>query len=185
MRFNSGSYASVSLGLYSLLTLILQENGGFVVVNALSADFCILSINIPNVGAIADELMSEGKLAVQDYWIRDSVDAASLLPWYTYQVTPSSFAPGDTSQDLGMMSAGDVEERDIHELVVTTARYGALISANELYRHLSRKVTNRQMAVQRIILTIYSVNSALIALQSHSSVYAKPIVSILNHASST
>ena len=137
------------------------------------------------MGALADKLLSEGKLAVQDYWIRDSVDAATLLPWYSYQVMPSPFALGDISQGSGMLSVRDVEKRDIHQLVVTAARHGAVLLANDLYKHISRKVINYHMSMQRTVLTVYSSTSVLTALRSHSGFCTKPIVSTLNRRLST
>jgi hypothetical protein len=118
----------------------LQANRGFVVEDASSADFCIVSLIAPGADGIAEELQAEGKLAIQDYWIRDSIDAGKLLPWYPYQIgPPPSLLPG-SARIPSFSSTTETEERDIHELVIMSARYWPLFSVDELHRYASRKV---------------------------------------------
>ena len=123
-----------------LAYLEFQANRGFVVEEASAADFCILSPVLPDADGIAEELRSEGKIAIQDYWIRDSMDAGQLLPWYSYQIGgPSSIAKAN-EKVTSLTLTEEAEERDIHELVATSARYWPLLSEEELCRYVSRKV---------------------------------------------
>jgi hypothetical protein len=122
------------------LYLDFQANRGFVVEEASAADFCILSPVLPDADGIAEELRAEGKLAIQDYWIRDSMDAGQLLPWYSYQIGGSSSISKANGKDTSLTSAEEAEERDTHELVTTSARYWPLLSEEELCRYVSRKV---------------------------------------------
>jgi hypothetical protein len=117
----------------------LQANRGFVVEDASSADFCIVSLAAPGADRIAEELRLEGKLAIQDYWIRDSIDAERLLPWYPYQIGPSSSLSASVGKTASSASTTETE-RDIHELVIMSARYWPLFSVEELHRYTSRKV---------------------------------------------
>jgi hypothetical protein len=118
----------------------LEANRGFVVEEASLAEFCILSPVLPDVEGIAEELRAEGKLAIQDYWIRDSVDAGQLLPWYPYQIGSSSSVRRTNWRDVPLTMAVETEERDVHELIATSARYWPLLSEEELCRYVSRKV---------------------------------------------
>lgn len=151
-----------------------------MVEDALSADFCILSMNIPNVMGIVNELASEGKNAVQDYWIRDSVDVGRILPWYMFQIGQPSSSLLDGAPNASIMSALDVQERDIHELVVATARYGALFSVEGLYRYLARKVCGLGV-LSNIFLTYWPIISVLIIRLHRLGISTIPISSILTH----
>ena len=111
-----------------------------MVEDASSADFCILSLALPDSEGIANLLRSEGKQVIQDYWIRDSVDAGQLLPWYSYQIGTSSSMPKAIGREDPQIFSAETEERDIHELVATSARYWPLLSEEELCRYVSRKV---------------------------------------------
>lgn len=93
----------------------------------------------PNAQGIAEELGSEEKAAIQDYWIRDSIYARRLLPWYPYQVGTSTVFTGPEKVS-STMSATELEERDVHEFVIISARYWPLFCMEELYRYVSRKV---------------------------------------------
>ncbi|KIM28071.1 hypothetical protein M408DRAFT_329719, partial [Serendipita vermifera MAFF 305830] len=122
---------------------IIHANGGFVVEDASSADFCVISLATPHAGALAEELGLQEKVTVQDYWIRDSVYAKRLLPWYPYQIGPSLSSSTGAERVLSTMSPTELEERDTHEFVVTSARYWPLFSMEELYRYVSRKCPHR------------------------------------------
>jgi hypothetical protein len=124
----------------SLAYLEFQANRGFVVEEASAADFCILSPVLPDADGIAEELRAGGKLAIQDYWIRDSMDAGQLLPWYSYQIGGPSSIARITGKDTSLTMTAEAEERDVHELVATSARYWPLLSEEELCRYVSRKV---------------------------------------------
>ncbi|KIM28095.1 hypothetical protein M408DRAFT_24110 [Serendipita vermifera MAFF 305830] len=136
----------VQIPRHDLIAKMIHENNGIIVKEADLAHFVILSLSIPNVDAIASELVSIGKITVQDYWVRDSVEARRLLPWYPYEVTPSASISSDVTLGGSLMSADQIEERDLHELVVTNARYGWLLSSEELFRHLSRKCPHRSVS---------------------------------------
>ena len=129
----------------------VQANRGIVVEDASVADLCILSLAIPGADEISERLHSEGKLAIQDYWIRDSVDAERLLPWYPYQVgAPLSHSVGYGRCSFSISTA-ETEERDVHEFVTVSARYWPLFSAEELHRYVSRRVSIYFSPVQTMI----------------------------------
>ncbi|KIM28097.1 hypothetical protein M408DRAFT_147960 [Serendipita vermifera MAFF 305830] len=128
------------------IAALIRANNGVVVEDAISAHFCILSLNIPNVDGIVNELASKSKLVVQDYWIRDSIEMRRLLPWYSYEMVSPTSPSNDAIPDALFTSDEVIEARDVHELVIIMARYGLLLPSDDLHRHLSRKCPHRSVA---------------------------------------
>lgn len=74
-------------------------------------------------------LHGEGKLVIQDWWIRNSVQVGRVLPWYDYEVVER------------VNSTITEEERDWHELISAAARYWPLLTAEVLYQFVARQVS--------------------------------------------
>lgn len=139
------------------IAAMIRASNGIVVEDALAAHFCILSLAIPDVDGLANELVSKSKLAVHDYWIRDSVDARRLLPWYPYEMAPSTSPSNDNISGRLRMSEEEIEARDIHEFVVIMARYGPLFSSEDIYRHLIRKCPHRSVGSFEDLYAIHRI----------------------------
>jgi hypothetical protein len=94
-----------------------------------SADFTILSTSILGIDSIVSVLRGEGKIALQEWWIRNSVDAGKLLPWYPYVI----------ANETDEQKLSD-SQRDLHELTVVAARYWPLLVGERLYQFVARRV---------------------------------------------
>jgi hypothetical protein len=106
-----------------------QQNGG-ALLDWQAADFVILSTSIPGFDELAAFLNEHDRVVVHDHWVRASIDAQRVLPWYEDQIVPSS-SKGDTSES----------SRDFHELVVCLARYSPVLSDEAIYNYLARRVS--------------------------------------------
>lgn len=91
----------------------------------------ILSTSIPGFDELAAFLTEQDKIVVHDHWVRGSIEAQRVLPWYEDQVLPNT-AKADTSE----------ASRDLHELVVTLARYSPILSEDAVYSYLARRVSH-------------------------------------------
>lgn len=92
-------------------------------------DFVIVSTSTPGFNLLVDALIKEEKWAIQDLWIKDSVDLRRVLPWYEYMV-------GTETYDRQMTGS----ERDLHELTIAAARYWPILAGEQLYQFVTRRV---------------------------------------------
>ncbi|KIM28093.1 hypothetical protein M408DRAFT_24108 [Serendipita vermifera MAFF 305830] len=176
-RLEDGESLSIAVHLqvpqHDRMTDMIRASNGTVVEDPLSAQFCVLSLNIPNLDGIVSELVSKGKLTVQDYWIRDSVELRRLLPWYSYRMVPPTSLTNNTIPIPLPISEEDVEARDIHELVVFLARYGLLSSSEDLYRRVSRKCPHRSVTSFKDLYATYriDIDSKVLYIRSRLDVF--------------